>query len=198
MITQMRKLTFLVTNKEYENFIEDIRKLGAVHVDLLQAGATSAEFENAKALDARFDNAFKTLDFAAESYKTDKDYKMIDVDTKSQNLNSMALGILDKIDSLTADETKIKHAIDAVEKDIAKLEPWGEFDKERFNDLRDNGYQVNCWACPSKFFKAEWRDDFYATPVNEVDKKIFFLTFSLLYPFNCNSMFFKKVFHSSY
>lgn len=178
MITQMRKLTFLVTNKEYENFIEDIRKLGVVHVDLLQAGATSAEFENAKALDARFDNAFKTLDFAAESYKTDKDYKMIDVDTKSQNLNSMALGILDKIDSLTADETKIKHTIDAVEKDIAKLEPWGEFDKERFNDLRDNGYQVNCWACPSKFFKAEWRDDFYATPVNEVDKKIFFLTFS--------------------
>jgi V/A-type H+-transporting ATPase subunit I len=47
MITQMRKLTFLVTNKEYENFIEDIRKLGVVHVDLLQAGATSAEFENA-------------------------------------------------------------------------------------------------------------------------------------------------------
>ena len=45
MITQMKKITFLVTNKEYEQFIAGIRRLGVIHIDQLQSGATSDEFE---------------------------------------------------------------------------------------------------------------------------------------------------------
>ena len=41
MIEKMKKFTFLVTNREYEGFVEGIRQLGVVHVQQLQQGATS-------------------------------------------------------------------------------------------------------------------------------------------------------------
>ncbi len=37
MIQDMKKLTFLVTASEYEQFIADIRELGVIHVDELRA-----------------------------------------------------------------------------------------------------------------------------------------------------------------
>lgn len=36
MIQKMKKLTFLVTNKEYEDFLNDIRTIGVVHIEELR------------------------------------------------------------------------------------------------------------------------------------------------------------------
>ena len=47
MIQKMKKLTFLVTNKEYDSFIDSIRELGVIHVEQLQQGATSDELQQA-------------------------------------------------------------------------------------------------------------------------------------------------------
>ena len=46
MIEKMKKLTFLVTEKEYESFIASLRELGVVHVQQLQKGATSQELQD--------------------------------------------------------------------------------------------------------------------------------------------------------
>ena len=182
MITQMSKFTFLITNKEYESFIADIRKLGVVHVDQLQQGATSTDFEQAKALDERFNNAFKTLDFAKQTYTSDKEYAPVPVDgilkQGKGGVLRQAKDILTHIEQLSAKELELKHDIDETEKAIAKLEPWGDFDAEGLRPLEDNGYVVGFWTCPSKMFKKEWRDEYFATDINEVNKKIYFLTFS--------------------
>lgn len=181
MITPMSKFTFLVTDKEYDSFIAEIRKLGVVHIDQLQQGATSQEFEQAKALNERFENAFKTLDFAQETYTTEAEYKPLSLDKiKSQQggVLSQAKDILTQIERLSAKELDIKHDLDEVNKAIAKVEPWGDFDARRFQPLAENGYVVGFWTCPSKMFKASWREEYFATDINEVNKKIYFLTFS--------------------
>lgn len=47
MITKMKKLIFLVHNKEYEPFLEQLRSLGVVHVIKKQQGAIQdAELHN--------------------------------------------------------------------------------------------------------------------------------------------------------
>ena len=38
MITKMKKLTFLIYHKEYEQFLEQIRELGVVHIVEKQCG----------------------------------------------------------------------------------------------------------------------------------------------------------------
>jgi vacuolar-type H+-ATPase subunit I/STV1 len=41
MIQKMKKLTFLVTQKEYDSFIDGLREQGVVQVQQLRQGATS-------------------------------------------------------------------------------------------------------------------------------------------------------------
>ena len=38
MIVKMNKLTFLIYHKEYEAFLEKLRALGVVHVEIRQSG----------------------------------------------------------------------------------------------------------------------------------------------------------------
>ena len=176
MITPMKKFTFLVTNKEYDAFVEDIRGLGVVHVEELQTGATSEEFDKAKAIDERFVAAIKTLDFAVETYKTDNNY--IPLNVEERNLRQVAVAVLDEIDKLNSSQTALSHQLDAINKDIAKLKPWGDFDEKRLKSLSKIGYNVNFWTCPTKMFKKEWGDEFFAIPLNEINNKTYFITFS--------------------
>ena len=186
MITQMTKFTFLITNKEYDSFIAAIRNLGVVHIDQLQQGVTSSDFEQAKILNDRFENALKTLDYAKETYSSEVEYDANDIkDISNQNKEKIlveAKAVLSEIEKLSATELSIKHDLDEVGKSIIKVEPWGDFNKENFDFLRKNGYEVSFWTCPSKLFQQEWRTKYYATDINEINKKIYFLTFSQAKP----------------
>ena len=177
MITKMKKLTFLVTNKEYESFIADIRRMGVVHIEQLQSGATSAEFETGKAWADRFRNALHALDYANETWQTEKDYKPQSVGT-GDDVEARGRQLVEQIEQLQEQETALKHQVEAAEKNISLLEPWGEFDATSLQPLADQGYRVDFFSCPNKMFKAEWGDDYFATPINEIDKRIFFITFS--------------------
>ena len=183
MITQMRKITFLVTNKEYEQFIADIRKLGVIHVDELQSGVTSDEFEANRALAERYKNALRELSYAADTYKTEQTYTAIDPTTMTrEELCSEALSQVEQIETFGVRENDVKRAIEATEKNIKALEPWGEFDFAQIEALERQGYKVSFFACPTKMLKAEWAEQYYATPIDERDKKTYFVTFSPEHP----------------
>ena len=182
MITKMKKYTFLITNKEYDSFIYSIRKIGVVHIDQLQQGSTSQEFEKAKTLNDRFENALKSLDYAKETYTSDKGYKQKTTAEnsalKSDSTLNDAINILSEIEELTAKELSISHELDETNKAISKVDPWGNFNADKISFLQELGYIVDFWTCPSKMFQAQWIDKYFATEINEVNKKIYFLTFT--------------------
>ena len=188
MIKEMKKLTFLVTDKEYEPFIEQLRQLGVVHVVELQAGATSPELQNALSLGERYKAALKSMSFAEAAYEKAK--KAGDAEatafvadtltpTASSDVAAEGLAIVERVEKLAADETATRHAIDAAEKAIAQLEPFGEFS---WNDLHALELDTNCridfFRCSSKSFRQQWADDFFAIPVGEENKKTYFVTFA--------------------
>ena len=176
MITQMKKITFLVTNKEYDQFIDGIRKLGVVHVDQLQSGATSEEFEASKALSERFKNALKELDYAVDSYKVDRTFTAISpASLNHAKLGAEAQSQVEQVESLVSREQDVKRQIEATEKNIKALEPWGEFDFAQVRELEQHGYKVSFFACPNKMFQADWVDQYFATVISEVEKKIYFV-----------------------
>ena len=49
MIEKMKKLTFLVTQKEYDGFIAGLREQGVVHVQQLKQGQTSPALQIGRA-----------------------------------------------------------------------------------------------------------------------------------------------------
>lgn len=183
MITRMRKITFLVTNKEYEQFIADIRNIGVVHMDQLQSGVTSDEFEANRALAERYKNALRELSYAVETYKTEQTFTAIDSTSMTrEELCSEALSQVEQVETLVTRENDVKRAIEATEKNIKALEPWGEFDLEQIEKLEKQGYKVSFFACPTKMLQAEWADKYFATPIDERDKKTYFVTFSPEHP----------------
>ncbi len=172
MIEKMKKLTFLVTEKEYESFIASLRELGVVHVQQLQKGATSQELQDGMALEQRYKSALQALEIYAKTYKE------MAVPQSVQE-SSSPIELLQHVEDLRAEELNLLHNIDALQKNISMLEPWGDFDPASVKHLSDaSAQQIHFYRCSSKFFKREWVDKYFATPINEMDKRVFFITFS--------------------
>lgn len=172
MIQDMKKLTFLITNGEYDKFIEDIRQLGVVHVEELQQGSTSEELHAGLDLASRYKAALKALDYAAETYTSSIAYTPQPADA------SKGVSLIDTVERLLSEENSVKHSIDAIEDAISQLEPFGEFCWDSIRQLEQSGYKPYFYAVNSKMYKAEWAEKYFAIPVNEVNKKTYFVAFS--------------------
>ncbi len=172
MIERMKKFTFLVTDREYDAFVDSLRRQGVVHVQQLQQGASSDELQQAMDLEARFTAALRVLDAAAKTYEVEP-HATAGADA------SDARALLSRVEAIQQQEQSLMHERDAVDKDIRTLEPWGNFDMAALQRLADAaGLQVAFFRCSSKFFQQEWADKYFAIPVNELSKSTYFVTFS--------------------
>jgi V/A-type H+-transporting ATPase subunit I len=172
MIQKMKKFTFLVTGKEYEQFISDIRELGVLHIDELQSGATSDELQQSLDTAERYKNVIKALDYAKETYETESEYESRPVDASQGKV------LVEEVEKLLAEEYSLKHKLDDTEKAIGQLEPWGNFDREPMQRLAQHGCNVYFFVCPSKAFARDWVDNYFATPVSAEKGKTYFLAFA--------------------
>lgn len=177
MIVKMKKLTFLVTGKEYEQFLADIRHIGVVHIEELQSGATSPEFDQGRAIADRFKATLNALNFAQETWTTDRAYTAIDPASVTDLLQA-GQDIAAAVEALQDEEKKLKHKLEANAKTLELLEPWGDFDQALLDRLDEKGYSAHCFACPTKMFKNEWQEQYYAIPVAENGKKTYFVCFA--------------------
>ncbi len=172
MIDKMKKFTFLVTNKEYDDFIASIRQQGVVHVEQLRQGASSTELQQAMAQEQRYKAALLNVDVA------DKKYEVPEHEVPESIAESPET-VLQYLEELQAKELQLQHSIDATEKNISMLMPWGDFSSKDVSQLAESCHmQIHFYRCSSKFFKAEWTEQYFATPINELDKSTYFLTFS--------------------
>lgn len=172
MIERMKKLTFLVTQKEYDAFIDGLREQGVVHVQQLKQGQTSPALQKALDERVRYQQALDYLDISFKAWEKEAGGNS---ELKIQDSNTL----LDEVERLKAEEVSIRHTIDEAEKNIQKLEPWGNFDWEKVKELQEKtGMQVYFYACGAKSFQAEWAENYFATPIDEYRKRTYFLAFS--------------------
>lgn len=171
MIDKMKKFTFLVTDNEYEGFIEAIRDLGVVHVTQLQQGATSPELQEAVSLEQRYRAALDFLSVADKLYS-------LNPDTPASEKRSPE-EMLQRVEALRSKENALLHQEDDLERERAILEPWGDFDPELLDRLSVSaGMEIHFFRCSSKSFRKEWSNDLFAIPVSEARKMTYFVTFS--------------------
>ena len=165
MISKMKKLTFLVYHKEYDSFLESIRELGVVHIFTKSQGvAENTELQEQIRLTARYAAAVKYL----------KGQGM----EQTMHLGDAVKGeeALKLLEEMQQQLQQLSHQKQALEKEIATLEPWGNFDPENLQRLQEAGYQVDFYICSEKSFKQEWVDLYNATVINQIGSKLFFMT----------------------
>ena len=147
MIEKMKKFTFLVTDREYDGFIESIRELGVVHVTQLQQGATSTELQEALYLERRYSAAMDFLKIYGAKYALKSDTLTPEYDSP--------LSLLQKVEELQVQENVLLHEEDELAKELDMLDPWGDFSPERVQSLphpcsMDPGYKASSCAAGSQ------------------------------------------------
>lgn len=166
MIAKMTKVTFLVYHKEYDCFLKNIRDLGVVHVvTKAQGGAENAALQESIRLSARYASAIKLL----------QGMGVPSTEAREGNADRGEQA-LQQTEDLLHQSQQLAHRIQAVEKEVATLEPWGDFDPKNIFRLQDAGYQIGFYICSEKQFKPEWVDLYHATVINRIGSKLYFLT----------------------
>ena len=183
MIERMKKLTFLVTQKEYDGFIAGLREQGVVHVQQLKQGQTSPALQQALDTRVRYQQALDYLEISLKAWEEASPVPSkggVNCDDVSPSpLERVGERLLEYVETLKADEVSIRHEIDEAEKNVQRLEPWGNFDWESIQRLQqESGLQVFFYACNTKSFQAEWAEKFFATPIDEYRKRTYFLAFA--------------------
>ena len=165
MITKMKKLALLVYHKEYAAFLEKLREVGVVHIQERESGSVeSPEMEQKLAVANRYTRVVKRLEaFAPEVLE-------------SAGNPSDAAVIMDKVETLVADIEQHKTLQQVLDKDIASLEPWGDFDYSNVEKLSEAGYVLNFFVTSAKSYQSDWESDYNAILVAEKQSRKYFVT----------------------
>ena len=166
MIAKMKKLTFLVYHKEYEDFLKGIREVGVVHVvEKAQGGAGNAELQDSIRLSSRYAAAVKTL-------------RGMGVPAGASHAGNVRKGeeALKEIEALQQEMQRLSHQAQLTDKDIAVLEPWGNFEPRDLARLAEAGYRIDFYVCPEKLFKEEWMTEYHAMIISQSGSRLYFIT----------------------
>lgn len=171
MITKMKKLTFLVYHKEYDAFLNNLRNLGVVHIAEKQQGmADNSALQEKIRLSARLSATIKLLQNIKTEEKVTDDSETVSA--------SRGMQILDEVDELLNHKSSLQQQILAYEKELAVLEPWGDFSPESIAKLRDSGYDIGFYISTEANFNEDWIEAYNAMVINRVASKVYFITFT--------------------
>lgn len=165
MIAKMKKLTFLVYHKEYDAFLNHIRDLGVIHVLMKSQGAAeNSALQESIRWSSRYASAIKFLQGLNG--------------TAVHNQGDVLKGkeALLAVETLQQEDQHLSQRLQTAEKELALLEPWGDFDLKNVKCLHDAGYQIGFYLCSDKQFSQEWIDKYNAVVINRVGAKVYFVT----------------------
>lgn len=167
MIEKMKKLTFLVYHKEYEDFLHRLQGLGVMHVvtsevNPQQSATISGYVEQIKQLTSLQKEMTTLLSDAKLKANELKDAK---------DLNDL-LSLTERFEKLGALRRKETEQTTQ----LAQLEPWGDFDPAKVNEqMQAAGCELQFYVAPTKTFKKEIEPLFPVMVVSEAKKNTFFV-----------------------
>ncbi len=154
----------MVYHKEYNDFLTRIRELGAVHI-IEQEGSMEGH---------------ETLDHLLTLHKrynaTIKQLTRLKKEEQSPTTEMEGEAILARYQELTAAVEKASAQMLQNEKELAQFEPWGDFSWESIQQLRDAGYHIRFFSCPSRKLQKEWEEEYNLFYINEISAVEYFIT----------------------
>ena len=165
----MKKLTFLVYHKEYEEFLNSLRELGVVHiVEKQQGAADNTELQENIRLFNRLAATLKLL----QNQKHEKNA----VIATEGGTATRGMQVLDEVDALQTEHGKLSQQLQSYAKEKEALEAWGNFEPDNVQKLKNAGYVIGFYSCSEGNYKEEWETEYNAMIVNRISSKVFFVT----------------------
>ncbi|NDW12652.1 ATPase [Bacteroides sp. 214] len=170
MITKMKKYTFLIFHKEYEDFLLKVRDLGVVHVETKQEG---------QAMDKGLQNAVKqhTTILSVERFlQTYIDKKHGGAQKTATLVRGMEL--IKEVEELRKTSEALTLKLQSIQKEADIMSPWGDFEISSLQKLKDAGYKLNFYIASSRDFKQEWVSELNAVVIRNTGSHCYFVILS--------------------
>lgn len=159
MQTPMLKYSFLVYHKEYADFLTRLRELGLLHV-VEKQGVSLDESLLEKSL--RYKKLLKEFEAlagkqvpAAASGKTGEE-------------------IISTYETLKAEKENLQQQITLLQKELEKLQPWGDVDARSWAKLSEAGLHVHLFKCPLHELQKAWTEHYSLVEINQVGSMLYF------------------------
>jgi len=163
MIIPMIKYSFLIYHKEYIPFLEKLQELGMLHII-----EKKKEFdENIRISIQKVNEINKALKFLSKRNQEEAPEK--------PEMDGFAL--TENIKKLTEEISVIEQEQVSLNKEIQKVEPWGDFSPAMHEKFKSLHIKIRFFICPEKKVDPEWSSKYFMEVVNIQDGKAHIVVF---------------------
>lgn len=161
MIVPMKKYTFLIHHKDYNNFLDKLQELGVV--DVVDKGMEPDEETTAKVL--KLQQIERVIKFLKSKETPDTP---VDSEMPVEQM-------LPKIVELQSEHESIRQKINILDKALRALRPWGDFSVEMIQKLEKAGFFIRFFITSEKKFDPAWERDYNLEVINRTEGQVFFV-----------------------
>jgi len=165
MIIPMQKYSFLVFHSEYNDFLKDLQQIGILHIiekEAEKSDEIKKRISENQALVKKFDKAIKFL----EKREIEKDDKVLELD---------GVNILNEIIQKQSDVEILDQEFAASNKELAKLNPWGNYSTDILNKLKEDDYFIRFFTVSKKKFNNDLVGGYDAEIISEDGSYVYFI-----------------------
>ncbi|MDR2810423.1 MAG: ATPase [Tannerellaceae bacterium] len=160
----------MVYHKEYDGFLHTLRNLGVVHVKETKSIANYPEIQELTTERKRINT---TLQYFKKLNNENKDTVLLPAKDLSK---TEGLRWVEKVEALQEKKAQLLAEKQVLLKDIAYMESWGDFSYATLSSLKEAGYIVTFFNCPTSRFAPEWVDKYNAIVINDAQSVSNFIT----------------------
>jgi len=164
MIEKMKKISMLLYHAEYEDFLNKLRELGVMHVEMAESELSS---ENSARI-SRI-NHLKNLVNEMEARKVSDSEA-----PSSQKADELIQSIESKLDEVS----KLSQELFALQKEKEGVLPWGDFSLQSLEGIKEAGYNLQFFICEEKNWDDSIRSRADFELINKINDELYLLALS--------------------
>ncbi|MFO7810441.1 MAG: V-type ATPase 116kDa subunit family protein [Candidatus Delongbacteria bacterium] len=149
MIVDMKKYTFLIYHKDYDDFLEQISSLGVLHV-IQKKDEYPENVRKQINLIKRTDSVIKIL----------KRHLPDDTDPAEKIKKTDPFELIKKVENLIQDIDQNQQKLHHLNKEYHNQKVWGDFSVDTVNKMKKNGIKLRLFTVPVKSFDEKWKDQY--------------------------------------
>jgi V/A-type H+-transporting ATPase subunit I len=161
MIVPMIKYNFLLYHGDFDRFLEQLQKLGMIHVE-----SRNVELD---------DETNKIVHQAGHFNKIYSELKDIKATPDTVPFDGDAYALAGTYSGVKEQLAKLDAAISKAGKDIEEATPWGDFDEKDIERIASLGLTPQFYAVPFKQFDENWANIYPLYEMNRYKERIYFV-----------------------
>lgn len=170
MIVKMSKYAFMVYHREYDAFLTTLRELGVVHVKETNSILDNAELQALLAERKQVGTAIRYCK------NLNSQTKEVTLAPARELTKAEGLKLVGKLEEMQEKQVQLQAAKVSLEKDITYMDIWGEFSYANIRRLKQAGFDVTFFSCPTSKYEPKWGDEYNAFLVNNFQSVTYFVT----------------------